>query len=44
MSYMHLAEYDRYVISYLILAGYSLREIGRRIDKHNTTISSENTR
>ena len=41
MSYAHLTENDRYVISYLVLAGYSLREIGRRIGKNHTTISRE---
>jgi IS30 family transposase len=41
MSYTHLTENDRYVISYLILAGYSLREIGRRIGRDHTTISRE---
>lgn len=41
MSYKHLTENDRYVISYLILDGYSLREIGRRIGRDHTTISRE---
>jgi len=41
MSYHHLTEQDRYVISHLKLAGYSLREIGRRIGRDHTTISRE---
>jgi IS30 family transposase len=41
MSYTHLTENDRYVISHLTCAGFSLREIGRRINRHHTTISRE---
>ncbi|MCK5227187.1 MAG: IS30 family transposase [Desulfobulbaceae bacterium] len=41
MSYTHLTEKDRYVISHLSIAGFSLREIGRRLDRHHTTISRE---
>lgn len=41
MSYTHLSYQDRYVISHLNLAGFSLREIGRRLGRHHTTISRE---
>jgi IS30 family transposase len=41
MPYHHLTEKDRYVISHLKLAGFSLREIGRRIGRHHTTIRRE---
>jgi IS30 family transposase len=41
MSYTHLTERDRYVISHLKTAGFSLREIARRINRHHTTISRE---
>jgi transposase, IS30 family len=40
----HLAENERYVISHLILAGFSLREIERRLGRHHTSISREITR
>jgi len=41
MPYTHLTQNDRYVISHLKCAGFSLREIARRIDRHHTTISRE---
>ena len=41
MSYTHLTEQERYVISHLSVAGFSLREIGRRINRSHTTISRE---
>jgi IS30 family transposase len=41
MSYTHLTENERYVISHLSCAGFSLREIARRINRHYTTISRE---
>lgn len=41
MSYTHLTEQDRYVISHLKVAGFSLREIARRINRHHTTVSRE---
>jgi transposase, IS30 family len=44
MSYKLLTEQERYVISHLKLAGYSLREIGHRLRRHHTTISREITR
>jgi IS30 family transposase len=41
MSYTHLTENDRYVISHLKIAGFSIREIARRTKRHHTTISRE---
>jgi IS30 family transposase len=41
MPYTHLTENERYVISHLKIAGFSLREIGRRIKRHHTSISRE---
>ena len=41
MPYHHLTQKDRYVISHLSLAGYSLREIGRRIGRSHTTVNRE---
>jgi transposase, IS30 family len=41
MSYTHLTEQERYVISHLRVAGFSLREIGRRINRSHATISRE---
>ena len=41
MPYTHLTENDRYVISHLNVAGFTLREIARRINRHHTTISRE---
>ena len=41
MSYTHLTEKERYVISHLVLAEFSLREIGRRLGRHHTSISRE---
>lgn len=41
MSYTHLTEKDRYVIYHLVVFGLSLREIGRRLGRHHTTISRE---
>ncbi len=41
MSYYHLSSEERYVISYLVLEDLSLREIGRRIGRHHSTISRE---
>jgi IS30 family transposase len=41
MSYYHLSSEERYVISYLVLDDLSLREIGRRIGRHHSTISRE---
>lgn len=41
MSYTHLTPQERYVISHLKMAKYSLREIARRLGRHHTTISRE---
>jgi IS30 family transposase len=41
MSYCHLSSEERYVISYLVLNDLSLREIGRRIGRHHSTIGRE---
>lgn len=41
MSYTHFTEKERYVISHLRLAKFSLREIGRRIGRHHASISRE---
>ena len=41
MSYTHLTEKERYVISHLKLAKFSLREIARRLGRHHTSISRE---
>ena len=40
MSYQHLSENERYVISHLQY-DYSIREIARRLGRHHTTISRE---
>ena len=41
MSYTHLTENERYVISHLHIADFSLREIARRLKRHHSTISRE---
>ncbi|HTS10471.1 MAG TPA: IS30 family transposase, partial [Candidatus Eisenbacteria bacterium] len=41
MSYCHLTPKERYVISHLKSAKFSLREIARRLGRHHTTISRE---
>ena len=41
MSYSQLSSEERYVITYLALSDLSLREIGRRLNRHHTTISRE---
>ncbi|PCI03054.1 MAG: IS30 family transposase, partial [Zetaproteobacteria bacterium] len=41
MSYQHFSENERYVIYHLKLWGLSLREIGRRLGRHHTSISRE---
>lgn len=41
MSYSHLTPKERYVISHLNSAKFSLREIARRLGRHHTTISRE---
>ena len=41
MSYTHFTEKERYVISHLVLAKVSYREIGRRLGRHHASISRE---
>ena len=41
MSYSHLTLQERYVIYHLVLYGLSYREIGRRLNRHHTTIRRE---
>ena len=41
MPYKHLTENERYVISHLHCAGFSRREIARRINRHYVTVSRE---
>lgn len=41
MSYTQLTLHERYVIYHLELFGLSRREIGRRLNRHHTTISRE---
>lgn len=41
MSYHHLTQQERYVISHLYVARFSLREIARRLGRHHSTISRE---
>ncbi len=41
MPYTHLTENERYVISHLTCAGFSLRKIARKINRHHTTVSRE---
>ena len=41
MSYVQLTSEERYVIYHLKLFKLSLREIGRRLGRHHSTISRE---
>ena len=41
MPYTHLTENKRHVISHLNVAGFTFREIARRIRRHHTTVSRE---
>ena len=41
MSYTQLTLHERYVIYHLELYGLSRREIGRRLNRHHTTVSRE---
>ena len=41
MSYGHLSSEERYVIAHLVIYDLSLREVGRRIHRHPSTISRE---
>jgi IS30 family transposase len=44
MPYTHFTEKERYVISHMKLAGFSLRAIGRRLGRSHTSIMREVTR
>jgi len=44
MSYSHISSHERYVIYHLLLWGLSHREIGRRLNRHHTSISREANR
>ncbi len=41
MPYHHFTTEECYVISHMAIAGFSLREIGRHIGRHHTSISRE---
>ena len=41
MSYNHLTENERYVISHLSGGEFSIREIARRLKRHHSTVSRE---
>jgi transposase, IS30 family len=41
MPYIHFIERERYVISHMKMAGFSLRAIGRRLGRHHTSIMRE---
>ena len=41
MPYTHITEKERYVISHLKMAGFSLRAIGRRLGRDHTSIMRE---
>ena len=41
MSYTHITEKERYVISHMKIAGFSLRAIGRRLGRDHTSIMRE---
>jgi len=41
MSYTHLTEKERYVISHMHMAHFSFREIGRRLGRYHTSIRRE---
>jgi transposase, IS30 family len=41
MPYHHFTANEQYVIAHMTMAGFSLREIGRRLGRHYTNISRE---
>jgi len=41
MPYHHFTREEQYVISHMAIVGFSLREIGRRIGRHHTSINRE---
>ena len=44
MPYNHFTRKEQYVISHMVIADFSLREIGRKLGRHHTSISREITR
>jgi IS30 family transposase len=41
MPYHHFTPNEQYVIAHMTIAGFSLREIGRRLGRHHTSIGRE---
>ena len=41
MPYQHFSTEEQYVISHMVLADFSLRQIGRQLGRHHTSISRE---
>jgi IS30 family transposase len=41
MPYQHFNTKEQYVISHMVLADFSLRQIGRKLGRHHTSISRE---
>jgi IS30 family transposase len=41
MPYHHFTQNEQYVIGHMVSAGFSLREIGRRIGRHHSSIGRE---
>jgi IS30 family transposase len=41
MPYHHFTREEEYIIAHMSIAGFSLREIGRRLQRHHTSISRE---
>jgi IS30 family transposase len=41
MPYHHFTPKEQYVVAHMAIAGFSLREIGRRLGRHHTSISRE---
>ena len=44
MSYQHLTPKERHTLMHLLYCKLSYREIGRRLNRHHTSISREVTR
>ena len=41
MPYHHFTQEEQYVIAHMTIAGFSQREIGRRLERHHTSIGRE---